>query len=104
MAADYRPSDKETTQFFRVIQNKLHYASTGMTAAELIAKRIDAGQPNMGLTSFKYEEVRRTDDTIAKNYLNADEYRSLARHCQQREKGQIAGLKFLSSPIVGEDR
>ncbi|MDX6021382.1 RhuM family protein [Scandinavium sp. V105_16] len=79
MAADYRPSDKETTQFFRVIQNKLHYASTGMTAAELIAKRVDAGQPNMGLTSFKYDEVRRTDVTIVKNYLNTNEIDELNR-------------------------
>lgn len=79
MAADYRPSTKETTQFFRVIQNKLHYASTGLTAAELIAKRVDASQPNMGLTSFKYDEVRRTDVTIAKNYLNETEIDELNR-------------------------
>ena len=79
MAADYRPSDKETTQFFRVIQNKLHYASTGLTAAELIAKRVDASQPNMGLTSFKYDEVRRTDVAIAKNYLNEAEIDELNR-------------------------
>lgn len=79
MAADYRPSDKETTQFFRVIQNKLHYASTGLTAAELIAKRVDASQSNMGLTTFKYDEVRRTDVTIAKNYLNEAEIDELNR-------------------------
>lgn len=79
MAADYRPSDKDTTLFFRVIQNKLHYASTGMTAAELIAQRVDVSQHNMGLTSFKYDEVRRTDVTIAKNYLNATEIDELNR-------------------------
>ncbi|MGO4745579.1 virulence RhuM family protein [Serratia quinivorans] len=79
MAADYQPSNKETIHFFRVIQNKLHYASTGMTAAELIATRVDAEQPNMGLTSFKYDEVRRTDVTIAKNYLSKTEIDELNR-------------------------
>lgn len=79
MAADYQPSNKETTHFFRVIQNKLHYASTGMTAAELIATRVDVDQPNMGLTSFKYDEVRRTDVTIAKNYLSKIEIDELNR-------------------------
>ena len=79
MAADYQPSNKETTHFFRVIQNKLHYASTGLTAGELIAKRVDASQHNMGLTSFKYDEVRRTDVTIAKNYLSETEIDELNR-------------------------
>jgi hypothetical protein len=79
MAADYQPSNKDTTLFFRVIQNKLHYASTGLTAAELIAQRVDASLPNMGLTSFKYDEVRRTDVTIAKNYLSGTEIDELNR-------------------------
>lgn len=48
MAADYEPSNKETTRFFQTIQNKLHFACTGMTAAELIASRADASQPDMG--------------------------------------------------------
>lgn len=50
-----------------------------MTAAELIAKRVDASKPDMGLTSFKYDEVRRTDVTIAKNYLNESEIDELNR-------------------------
>lgn len=58
LAADYQPSLKETTQFFQTIQNKLHFACTGHTAAELIHKRADASQPHMGLTSYKGEEVR----------------------------------------------
>src|SRR5471030_1313922 len=55
MAADYQPSDKDTARFFQAIQNKLHYACTGLTAAEIIAQRADATQPDMGLTSFKYD-------------------------------------------------
>ena len=79
MAADYEPSSEETTMFFRVIQNKLHFATTGMTAAELIRSRADDQSPNMGLTSWKSDEVRKTDVTIAKNYLNAAEIDELNR-------------------------
>ncbi len=79
MAADYEPSSEETTLFFRVIQNKLHFAATGMTAAELIKSRADHALPNMGLTSWKSNEVHRTDVTIAKNYLNAGEIDELNR-------------------------
>ncbi|MCX5644897.1 MAG: virulence RhuM family protein [Phycisphaerae bacterium] len=73
MAADYEPSSQQTMLFFRVIQNKLHFAATGLTAAELIRGRADHTLPNMGLTSWKSDEVRKTDVTIAKNYLNAAE-------------------------------
>lgn len=79
MAADYEPSNKETTRFFQTIQNKLHFACTGMTAAELIASRADAGQPDMGLTSYKSDEVRKTDVTVAKNYLRENELKELNR-------------------------
>ncbi|EGR0581596.1 TPA: RhuM family protein [Vibrio cholerae] len=79
MAADYEPSNKETTLFFQTIQNKLHYACTHMTAAELIASRVDASKPDMGLTSYKGDEVRKTDVTIAKNYLREDEIKELNR-------------------------
>lgn len=79
MAADYQPSDKETTRFFQSIQNKLHYACTGLTAAEIIAQRADADRPDMGLTSFRYDNVRKTDITIAKNYLREDEIDRLNR-------------------------
>ncbi|HCM62105.1 MAG TPA: hydroxyacid dehydrogenase [Morganella sp. (in: Bacteria)] len=79
MAADYEPSNKETTRFFQTIQNKLHFACTGMTAAELIANRADASQPDMGLTSYKSDEVRKTDVTIAKNYLRENELKELNR-------------------------
>lgn len=79
MAADYEPSNQETTLFFQTIQNKLHFAATGKTAPELIASRADASAPNMGLTSFKGDEVRKTDVTIAKNYLHEDEIKQLNR-------------------------
>ncbi|WP_273804314.1 virulence RhuM family protein [Providencia rettgeri] len=79
MAADYEPSNKETTRFFQTIQNKLHFACTGMTAAELIASRADASLPDMGLTSYKSDEVRKTDVTIAKNYLRENELKELNR-------------------------
>ncbi|EHA1078464.1 MULTISPECIES: virulence RhuM family protein [Vibrio] len=79
MAADYEPSNQETNRFFQTIQNKLHYACTHMTAAELIASRVDASKPDMGLTSFKGGEVRKTDVTIAKNYLREDEIKELNR-------------------------
>lgn len=79
MAADYEPSNKETTHFFQTIQNKLHFACTGMTAAELIASRADASQPDMGLTNYKSDEVRKTDVTVAKNYLHENELKELNR-------------------------
>lgn len=79
MAADYEPSLPETTRFFQFIQNKLHYAATGMTAAEIIATRANARLPNMGLTNFKSNEVLKADVTVAKNYLTEAEIQSLNR-------------------------
>lgn len=79
LAADYRPDDAETQKFFRIIQNKLHWAATGKTAAELIAARADHTRPNMGLTSWKGAKLRKTDVTIAKNYLREDEIGELNR-------------------------
>ena len=79
LAADYQPSLKETTQFFQTIQNKLHFACTGQTAAELIHSRADASLPHMGLTSYKGDEVRKGDVTVAKNYLNQNEIDELNR-------------------------
>jgi hypothetical protein len=79
LAADYSPSNKDTTSFFQTMQNKLHFASTGLTAAELISQRVDASKPNAGLTSFKGDEVRKTDVTVAKNYLYEGEIKALNR-------------------------
>lgn len=79
MAGDYDPSWNETTKFFSIIQNKLHFSATGMTAAELIQSRANHMLPNMGLTSWKVGEVRKIDVTTAKNYLNEEEIDELNR-------------------------
>lgn len=79
LAVDYDPKAEETREFFQEVQNKLHFAVSGKTAAELIAERADATQPNMGLTSWKGDRVRKVDVTVAKNYLNADEVAALNR-------------------------
>lgn len=79
LAVDYDPKAEETLEFFRIVQNKLHFAVSGRTAAELIAQRADAAKPNMGLTSWKGTRVRKGDVTIAKNYLNASELEQLNR-------------------------
>ena len=79
MAADYSPSLPETTKFFRFIQNKLHFAVTGKTAAELIAERADSNRPNMGLTTWKSGSVQKADVTVAKNYLHEPEINELNR-------------------------
>ncbi|HYE36651.1 virulence RhuM family protein [Methylocaldum sp.] len=79
MAADYSPSLTETTRFFRVIQNKLHFAATGNTAPEIIRERANATKPNMGLTSWKSGSVQKADVTVAKNYLREHEISELNR-------------------------
>ena len=79
LAADYDPNAEETLEFFRIVQNKLHFAISGKTAAEIISERADASKPNMGLTSWKGVKVRKGDGTIAKNYLNHNEMEQLNR-------------------------
>ena len=79
LAVDYDPKAEETQEFFSIVQNKLHFAIAGKTAAELIAERADATKTNMGLTSWKGSKVRKGDVTIAKNYLNAAEIEGLNR-------------------------
>jgi hypothetical protein len=79
LAIDYDPHAEATLEFFRIVQNKLHWAITGHTAAEIIAERADASQPNMGLTTWKGAKVRKGDVTVAKNYLNETEIRQLNR-------------------------
>jgi hypothetical protein len=76
-SADYDPNSEESIQFFKIVQNKLHYAAHGHTAAEIIAKRADAGQPFMGLLTFSGGEVTRKDIGIAKNYLTENELKKL---------------------------
>lgn len=79
LAADYDPKAEETLEFFKIVQNKLHFAISGKTAAELIYERADAKKPNMGLTSWKGTKVRPYDVAIAKNYLNEQELGQLNR-------------------------
>jgi hypothetical protein len=79
LAADYEAIEPETQLFFQTIQNKLHFAATGKTAAELIAERADAAQPNMGLKAWHGGVVRKGDVTIAKNYMREDEIEELNR-------------------------
>ena len=74
---DYNPKGKESIAFFKVVQNKLHYAAHGNTAAEVIAKRADAGKPFMGLLSFSGGDVSKTEIAIAKNYLTEPELKVL---------------------------
>ena len=79
LSSDYEKSDKATQMFFAETQNKLLYAVTHQTAAELIVARADANQPNMGLTTWKGSIVRKGDVIIAKNYLQNEEIDSLNR-------------------------
>jgi len=79
LSSDYDKTDKATQMFFAETQNKLLYAVTHQTAAELIVSRADANLPNMGLTTWKGSIVRKGDVCIAKNYLQSDEIDSLNR-------------------------
>ena len=74
---DYNQNDEETLLFFKTVQNKLHYAISGETAAELIYHRADSTKDNMGLTSWSGTRVQKIDVTIAKNYLSKEELDSL---------------------------
>jgi len=79
LSQDYDKSDKKTDLFFAETQNKLLYATTKQTAAEIIMSRAKADLPNMGLTSWKGSRVRKEDIFIAKNYLDEDEIDTLNR-------------------------
>lgn len=79
LSSDYRADDQDTQLFFAETQNKLLFAVTGQTAAEIIVSRADPNAPNMGLTSWSGSRVRRHDVIVAKNYLTADEVDTLNR-------------------------
>jgi len=76
---DYSPNSDISKEFFRIIQNKMHWAAHGHTAAEIIEKRADSTLPNMGLTSWQGGKPRKDDVAIAKNYLNEKELEILNR-------------------------
>lgn len=82
-SADYDPTKDISIDFFKKVQNKMHWAITGMTAAEIIHKRVDAEKPNMGLTSWRGEKVRKEDVAIAKNYLQEKELAALNNLVEQ---------------------
>lgn len=79
LAADYQEGEQETQIFFATMQNKMHFAATGHTAAELLRNRADSTQPNMGLTSWKGNRVIKRDVGTAKNYLDSREVDTLNR-------------------------
>ena len=79
LADDYQEGDQNTQLFFATMQNKMHYAATGLTAAEIVKARANAELPNMGLTNWKGSRVLKTDISTAKNYLDAKEVDTLNR-------------------------
>ena len=80
---DYDPTAEISIRFFQTVQNKMHWAITGQTAAEIIAARADHTLPNMGLTSFRGAKVRKGDVGIAKNYLSQEEISALNNLTEQ---------------------
>ncbi len=70
---DYDPLDKKSILFFKTVQNKVHYAITGSTAAEIVASRVDSKKPNVGLTNFRGSKPTKEEIVIAKNYLSEQE-------------------------------
>lgn len=81
LSADYDPQHAMSQEFFKTVQNKLLYAVTGFTAAEIIHKRVDAAKPNMGLTTWtgagRGKKLAKQDTEIAKNYLSHEEIKDL---------------------------
>lgn len=79
---DYSKDAEITQNFFKVVQNKLHWAITGNTAAEIVARRVNSAKPNMGLTTWKnapHGKILKSDVTVAKNYLSEKEIKDLER-------------------------
>ena len=76
-AVDYNPKDEKSIEFFKIVQNKLHYATHGHTASEVIYERADSDKPFMGLTTSKGDIPVLSDVVIAKNYLNEEELKVL---------------------------
>lgn len=82
-SVDYDPTLNISIEFFKTVQNKLHWAITGQTAAEIISLRADSTKENMGLTSWRGDNIRKTDVSIAKNYLNENELSALNNLVEQ---------------------
>ncbi|WP_034641147.1 virulence RhuM family protein [Chitinilyticum aquatile] len=82
-SVDYDSTAAITQEFFATVQNKVHYAIHGHTAAELIKQRADSSQPNMGLTNWSGARIRKSDVSVAKNYLTEEELRALNNLAEQ---------------------
>jgi len=82
-SVDYDPTQQVSIDFFKTVQNKLHWAITGNTAAEIIHRRADSEKPNMGLTSWRGAKPRKQDVTTAKNYLDEAELSALNNLVEQ---------------------
>ena len=82
-SADYDPTETISLAFFKTVQNKLHWAITGLTAAEIIHQRANSSKANMGLASWRGEKIRKADARIAKNYLNERELKALNNLAEQ---------------------
>ena len=82
-SVDYDPTQEISLEFFKTVQNKMHWAITGKTAAEIIHERADATKPHMGLTNWRGTKVRKQDVIIAKNYLNEEELAALNNLVEQ---------------------
>ncbi len=82
-SVDYDPTIEISISFFKTVQNKLHWAITGQTAAEIITQRADSSKENMGLTTWRSNKIRKTDVSIAKNYLKEEELSALNNLVEQ---------------------
>lgn len=82
-SVDYDPTTDESLLFFKTVQNKMHWAITGKTAAEIIHERVDSEKQNMGLTTWRGDKVRKQDVSIAKNYLDDRELEALNNLVEQ---------------------
>ena len=82
-SVDYDPTDDKSIVFFKTVQNKVHYAITGNTAAEIVVGRIDSKKPNLGLTNFRGTRPTKEEVIIAKNYLNEQELLALNNLVEQ---------------------
>ena len=80
---DYDPTQEVSIQFFKTVQNKVHWAITGQTAAEIIHDRVDAAKPSLGLTNWRGAAIRKQDVAIAKNYLQEPELAALNNLVEQ---------------------
>jgi len=80
---DYDPTQEISIRFFKTVQNKVHWAITGQTAAEIVHDRVDAAKPNLGLTNWRGATIRKQDIAIAKNYLTEPELAALNNLVEQ---------------------